>query len=81
VQVIKPPTLLELCGPMFMSFPGVNHVQYRLTSNGDGTLLKFVHQAMGPIPEQIRANVGTGWSYKLDRIAGIARRLLTERRK
>ena len=33
VQVIKPPTLLELHGPMFMSFPGINHVQYRL--NGE----------------------------------------------
>src|SRR5271156_5997125 len=54
VQVIKPPTLLELCGPMFMSFPGVNHVQYRLTSVGDGTLLKFTHTAMGPIPDEIR---------------------------
>src|SRR5258708_4697049 len=30
VQVIKPPTLLEICGPMFMSYPGVNHIAYRL---------------------------------------------------
>jgi hypothetical protein len=79
VQVIKPPTLLELCGPMFMSFPGVNHVQYRLTSVGDGTYLKFAHRAMGPIPDEIRANVGSGWDYKVKRIGEIARRLLTER--
>jgi uncharacterized protein YndB with AHSA1/START domain len=79
VQVIKPPTLLELCGPMFMSFPGVNHVQYRLTSVGDGTHLKFMHRAMGPIPDEIRANVGSGWEYKVKRIGEIARRLLTER--
>jgi hypothetical protein len=79
VQVIKPPTLLELCGPMFMSFPGVNHVQYRLTSVGDGTYLKFAHRAMGPIPDEIRANVGSGWEYKVKRIGEIARRLLTER--
>ena len=81
VQVIKPPTLLEMCGPLFMSFPSVNHVQYRLTANGDGTLLKFVHRAMGPIPDEIRANVGKGWGYKLNRIAEIAGRLLSERRK
>jgi len=81
VQVIKPPTLLELCGPMFMSFPGVNHVQYRLTSVGDVTLLKFTHRAMGPIPDEIRANVGSGWDYKVKRIGEIAWRLLTERRK
>src|SRR3954452_3821431 len=46
VQVIKPPTLLELCGPMFMSYPAINHVQYRLAAQGDGTILKFIHQGM-----------------------------------
>ena len=64
VQVIKPPTLLELCGPMFMSFPAINHVQYRLTADGDGTLLKFTHRAMGPIPDEIRENVGGGWELR-----------------
>jgi hypothetical protein len=81
VQVIKPPTLLELVGPMFMSFPSVNHVQYRLTADRNGTRLKFTHRAMGPIPEEVRENVGTGWDYGLGRIAGIAARLVTERRK
>ena len=81
VQVIKPPTLLELCGPLFMSFPSANHVQYRLTANGDGTILKFVHRAMGPIPDEIRTNVSKGWGYKLERIGQIASRLKTERRK
>jgi uncharacterized protein YndB with AHSA1/START domain len=81
VQVIKPPTLLELCGPMFMSFPGVNHLQYRLTPHGDGTRLKFTHQAVGLIPEEIRVNVGSGWDYRLKRIAEIAGRLVVERPK
>jgi hypothetical protein len=26
VQVIKPPALLEICGPMPMSYPAVNHL-------------------------------------------------------
>src|SRR5690349_14225017 len=26
VQVIKPPALLEITGPMFMSYPAMNHV-------------------------------------------------------
>src|ERR1700704_435153 len=30
VQVIKPPVLLELSGPMFMSYPALNHVELRL---------------------------------------------------
>ena len=81
VQVIKPPTLLELTGPMFMSFPALNHVQYRLTAEGDVTRLNFTHQGMGPIPEQIRENVGQGWDHKLDRIAEIASRLAADRRK
>src|SRR6202045_2628310 len=44
VQVIKPPALLELSGPLFMSFPALNHVQYRLTADGEGTRLKFTHR-------------------------------------
>ena len=28
VQAIKPPTLLEICGPLMMSFPVVSNVQY-----------------------------------------------------
>lgn len=80
VQVIKPPTLLEICGPMFMSFPAVNHVQYRLTAEGDVTRLKFMHRAMGPLPDEFRANIGTGWDYGLKRIAAIASELAAKRK-
>ena len=45
VQVIKAPTLLELVGPMMMSYAAVNHVQYRLKAEGDGTRLSFAHGA------------------------------------
>jgi hypothetical protein len=30
VQAIKRPTLLEICGPLFMSYPVVSNLQYRL---------------------------------------------------
>ncbi len=79
VQVIKPPTLLELCGPMFMSFPATNHVQYRLTPEGDGTRLSLMHRAFGAIPDEVRERVGGGWEYKLERIRAIAERLKNER--
>lgn len=69
VQVIKPPTLLEFCGPMFMSFPAVNHVQYRLTAEGNGTLLKLIHQGMGPIPQDLRERMHDGWNYIIKQIA------------
>src|SRR5216117_2778002 len=35
VQVIKPPTLLEICGPLFMSYPAISHLAYRLTAEGN----------------------------------------------
>ena len=31
VQVIKPPTLIEIQGPMFMSYAVAGHIQFRLT--------------------------------------------------
>src|SRR5678815_2897980 len=54
VQVIKPPKLLEISGPMMASYPAVNHIQYRLTAEGDGTRLKFSHRAIGLIPPEHR---------------------------
>jgi hypothetical protein len=81
VQVIKPPTLLELCGPMFMSYPALNHVQYRLTAEGDGTRLKLTHRALGQIPREVQEGAGGGWDYGLERVREIAERLKTGRRK
>src|SRR5262245_47980872 len=46
VQVIKPPTLLEVCGPLMMSYPAVNHVQYRLKAEGGATRLTFLHRGL-----------------------------------
>ena len=81
VQVIKPPTLLELCGPMFMSYPALNHVQYRLTAEGDGTRLKITHRALGQIPQEVQEGAGEGWEYGLKRVREIAERLKSERRE
>lgn len=63
VQAIKRNSLLEISGPLFMSYPVSNNIQYRL-SEGDGeTLIRFCHAGFGLIPEQHRKNVSTGWSY------------------
>jgi len=79
VQVIKPPALLELCGPMFMSYPSLNHVQYRLAAHGDGTILRFTHQGMGQISPEHLEGVSQGWQYKLERIRDLAGRLKHDR--
>jgi uncharacterized protein YndB with AHSA1/START domain len=76
VQVIKPPTLLEICGPMPMSYPAANHLQYRLTAEGRGTRLQFTHKAIGLIPQEHRDGMPEGWAHWLKQI-----RELAERRK
>jgi hypothetical protein len=81
VQVIKPPTLLEIHGPLFMSYPALSHVQYRLTAEGDDTRLQLTHRAMGLIEPQHRDGVGGGWEYILQRIRDIAERLKNAREK
>lgn len=72
VQVIKPPTLLEISGPLFMSYPAISHVQYRLKAEGKATHLTLTHRAMGLIPEDHAAGVGEGWGHSLDRIRALA---------
>jgi uncharacterized protein YndB with AHSA1/START domain len=74
VQVIKPPTLIELNGPMFMSYPAISHVQYRLTAEGAATRLRILHRAMGLIPAEHAAGVVTGWDHALVRIRQLAAR-------
>src|SRR5262249_7631117 len=67
VQVIKPPTLLEIWGPLFMSYAAVSHVQYRLKEEGRGTRLMLTHRAMGDILTEHREGVVKGWEHFLTR--------------
>jgi hypothetical protein len=66
VQAIKRPTLLEFAGPLFMSYPVANNVQYRLSADGGATIIKFRHSGFGLIEEDHRKGVVTGWSYILE---------------
>jgi uncharacterized protein YndB with AHSA1/START domain len=63
VQAIKRPTLLEFHGPLFMSYPVVNNLQYRLSESDGGTLVKFRHVALGLIIEEHRTGVHRGWTH------------------
>src|SRR5262245_64110849 len=47
VQVIKPPTLLELSGPMFMSYHAINHMNVRLEEIRGGTSVSLQAQENG----------------------------------
>jgi hypothetical protein len=68
VQAIKRPTLIEIVGPLFASYPFVSNLQYRLSEANGGTLISFRHSALGLIQEQHRAGVSKGWSALLERI-------------
>ncbi len=74
VQVIKPPTLLEICGPMFMSFAATSHLAYRLKAEGKSTVLSLRHRAFGMIPQEQAQGVHAGWSRHLERIASAAKK-------
>jgi hypothetical protein len=74
VQVIKPPTLLEITGPLFMSYAAVSHVQYQLSEKGRGVLLSLTHRAIGEISPDHWEGVVKGWAHTLTRIRDRARR-------
>ncbi len=80
VQVIKPPKLLEIRGPLFMSYPAVNFVRYRFSEENGGTRLEISHQAFGMIPLDHREGVHEGWDYTLERGGEIAAKLVAGKR-
>jgi hypothetical protein len=68
VQAIKRPTLLEFTGPLFMSYPVVSNVQYRLSETNGGTLIMFRHAALGLIQDDHRRGVTGGWGTMHERV-------------
>ena len=71
VQSIRPHTLLEIHGPLFMASPAISHVQYRLEAIApEVTRLRFSHRAVGLIgPEYLDGiNVNKGWASLLARV-------------
>jgi len=68
VQAIKRPTLLEICGPLMVSSPLTSNVQYRLSEEPGGTLIKFHHKAFGLVPENFKTGVNQGWKGINERV-------------
>lgn len=63
VQAIKRPTLLEFCGPLMMSHPVANNVQYRLSEEDGETIIRFRHSGFGLVQEDHKKGVVGGWTY------------------
>lgn len=70
VQSIRPNTLLEIHGPLFISAAAVSHVLYRLSEEAGVTVVRFSHRAVGQIPPDLRdgTNVMKGWNNMLTRV-------------
>ena len=74
VQAIKRPTLLEITGPLFMSYAVVSNLQYRLSDENGETVIKFHHKAFGVIPDDHRRGMVTGWTHLNQKIKERAER-------
>jgi len=73
VQAIKPPFLIEICGPLFMSHPGVSNVQFRLKEEAGLTRLRFTHRAMAHLYSDAKlaedwSRIEGGWDNLIARI-------------
>ncbi|HUR96010.1 MAG TPA: SRPBCC domain-containing protein [Gemmatimonadales bacterium] len=69
VQAIKRPTLLEITGPLMMSFAVASNVQYRLKDVDGGTLITLRHTALGLFPpDGYRDALGQGWTMLFERL-------------
>jgi len=68
VQAIKQPTLLEIAGPLMMSFAVASNLQYRLKETDGGTLITFRHTAFGLFPDGYREALSQGWPQVFERI-------------
>lgn len=64
VQVFKPPVLIELCGPMFMSAPVINHIEIKLAETKSGCRVTLRHRAVGLIDPEFR-KAKEGWGFAL----------------
>lgn len=69
VQVLKAPTLLELSGPLFMSYPALNHIEVKLEQRPGGVHVDFRHRALGMIEPEHREGVKGGWRGMLEQVS------------
>ena len=74
VQAIKRPTLLEITGPLMMSFAAASNVQYRLKESDGGTLITLHHSALGLFPDGYREAMSQGLPQVFERIRRRAER-------
>lgn len=73
VQVIKPPTLLEITGPMFMSYAVASHFSLRVVEVPGGSRVSLSHRILGEMDPEHREGATEGWKMFLDGIADLVK--------
>jgi hypothetical protein len=68
VQAIKAPALLEISGPLMMSFAANNNLQYRLKEVDGGTIITLKHSALALFPDGYRTELTKGWKGIFERV-------------
>lgn len=72
VQVIKPPKVIEVYGPLMISAAAISHVTYRVITDGPVNALKITHKLFGDFDPKIPAMVGAGWQMAAERVKAAA---------
>jgi hypothetical protein len=72
VQSIKRPVLLEIWGPLFMSTAATSNLLYRLRETPEGAIISFAQTLVGPVPEDHRPQLGSGWAALHARVRAAA---------
>ena len=64
---LKEPEVLQLAGDLFTDYggPGRSHTSYKLTADGDSTVLRFTETTYGRIREKTGKSLDDGWNYLL----------------
>jgi uncharacterized protein YndB with AHSA1/START domain len=68
VQAIKPNELLELSGPLFMSYPAINHIEVKVQKSGAGSKVTLRHRAFGMLDPEHKKGVTQGWNHMLQQM-------------
>lgn len=68
VQVIKPPKLLEIYGPMMISAACISHVTWRVTPEGKTCTVTVKHRLFGEFDPKIPESISGGWQMIAERV-------------
>lgn len=68
VQAIRRPSLIEISGPLMMSFPVTSNVQYRLSESNGETVITLRHTALGLFPDGYKLPLSQGWQAIFTRL-------------